>query len=562
MEASVEARLTSIENRLLVIERTLGVDRPAPRPQEPRIYPPPQQVAQARPRPTRPARESLDLEELLGGRVLAWVGGAAVVLAAVFFLAMAIHNGWIDEPTRVVLAFAASAALTAVGVRLYEARGRTQAARAAVAAGIAAFYASNTAATALYHLVSPAAGLVVAGVTGVIATALAVRWRSVEIAGLGLIGALLAPVLVDAGTSTSSLVFMTLALCATVGVLLWQRWSWLAALAYVLSAPQAASWIVEERHAHLGVALLVTAGFWLLYVVAALGYELRVPTTKLRVFSASLLFVNASLTSLAGWALLNDAGNHQGATAWVIGVAAAHAVLGFAVGRGRISGEIAALLVAVGSALAAVGLALALSGPALVAGWSAEAVLMAWVGTRVGDRRGQLASLVFLAAAVVQVFTFEAPPNALAYGLESVPRAVVALVLVIAAALAVASLVRELNGELLIAAAVVGTYLGSVLVVEVAGGNPGSVEQHAQLALSAFWAALGFGALVAGLVRDRKSLRLGGLALLGLAVAKVFVVDLAALASLWRVASFLLLGLLLLAGAFAYQRMRKEATPS
>jgi len=559
MEASVEARLTSIENRLLVIERTLGVDRPAPQPQQPRIYPPPPQQP-AQPRAARPVREPLDLEELLGGRVLGWVGGVAVVLAAVFFLAMAIRNGWIDEPTRVVLAFAASAVLTTIGVRLYETKGRTQAARAAVAAGIAAFYASDTAATALYHLVPSSAGLVVAGATGAVSTALAVRFRSIEIAGLGLVGALLAPVLVDAGTSTSSLVFMTVALCATVGVLLWQRWSWLAALAYVLSAPQAASWIVHERHAHLGLALLVTAAFWLLYVGAALGYELRVPTAKLRLASASLLFVNASLTSLAGWLLLHEAGDHQGATAWVIAISAAHVALGFAVGRGRISGEIAALLVAVGSALADVGLALALSGPALVAGWSAEAVLMAWVGTRVGDRRGPYASLAFLAAATLHILMFEAPPQALAYGLDSVPRAVVASLLVIAAALAIASLVRELRSGLGLAAAIAATYLVSVLVVDVAGGHRGSVQQHAQLALSAFWAALGFGGLVAGLVRDRKPLRLAGFALLGLAVAKVFVVDLAALASLWRVASFLLLGLLLLAGGFAYQRMRKEAT--
>jgi len=563
MEAAVEARLTSIENRLLVIERTLGVDRPAPQPQQPRIYPPPPQhlppPAAARPRPAQPEREPLDLEELLGGRVLAWVGGVAVVLAAVFFLAMAIRDGWIDEPTRVVLAFAGSAALTALGVWLYEAKGRTQAARAAVAAGIAAFYASDTAATALYHLVAPEAGLVVAGAAGAVALGLAVRWSSLEIAGIGILGALLAPVLVDAGTSTSSLVFMALALCSAVGVLLWQRWSWLAALAYVVSAPQAAAWIFDERHAHLGLALLVTAAFWLLYVVAALGYEVRVPTATLRVFSASLLFVNASLTSLVGWTMLDDAGNHQGATAWVIAVAAAHAALGFAVGRGRVSGQIAALLLAVGSALGAVGLALALSGPALVAGWSAEAILLAWVATRVGDRRGQAASLVFLAAAAVHTLVFEAPPRALAYGLDSVPRAVVSGLLVICAALVIGALVAELAPTLALAAGVAGVYLGSVLVVDVAGGHPGSVEQHAQLALSAFWAALGFGGLVAGLVRDRRFLRLAGLALLGLAVAKVFVVDLAALASLWRVASFLLLGLLLLAGAFAYQRMRKEA---
>jgi uncharacterized membrane protein len=61
---------------------------------------------------------------------------------------------------------------------------------------------------------------------------------------------------------------------------------------------------------------------------------------------------------------------------------------------------------------------------------------------------------------------------------------------------------------------------------------------------------------VVGLVRDRRRLRLGGLALLGLTVAKVYAFDLAALESVYRVGSFLALGLLLLAGAFAYQRVR------
>ncbi len=67
---------------------------------------------------------------------------------------------------------------------------------------------------------------------------------------------------------------------------------------------------------------------------------------------------------------------------------------------------------------------------------------------------------------------------------------------------------------------------------------------------------LGFASLVAGLAREVKLLRLAGLGLLALAVGKVFIVDLAALESIWRVASFLALGLLLLAGAFAYQRAR------
>jgi uncharacterized membrane protein len=50
--------------------------------------------------------------------------------------------------------------------------------------------------------------------------------------------------------------------------------------------------------------------------------------------------------------------------------------------------------------------------------------------------------------------------------------------------------------------------------------------------------------------------RLGGLGVLALAVGKVFLVDLAHPDSMWRVGSFLAVGLLLLAGAFAYQRAR------
>jgi uncharacterized membrane protein len=512
-----------------------------------------------------PEREPFDLEELLGGRVLGWVGGIAVVLAAVFFLVMAVHNGWLGEQARVLLAFIGSTALFAVGLWLYESKGRTQAALAVVAAAIAALYATDATATAVYGLISAPAGLMLAGLIGAAAAAIAVRWDSQVVAGIGLVGALLAPILVDAGTSSASLAFMTIALVATVAVLLWRRWGWLASIAFVVTAPQAAAWIWDERNAHLGLSLVVVVAFWALYVVAALGYELRAPTDGLRVSSAILVFANGALAAAGGWALLHDVGHGDGATVWVVGAALVYVVLGTAALWVRVSREIAALLIAVGAGLAAIGTALALDGPALVAGWSAEAVLFAWVARRTGDLRAYIGAAVFLALAAGHVLVQEAPPKALAYGVESLPSAVAALVLVLAAAATIAHLLgrsglAKESAGLWEATAVCAVYLGSVVVVDVAGAHSGSVVQHAQLSLSAFWAALGFGAFVAGLVRDVRPLRLGGLALLGLAVAKVFVVDLSALQSIWRVASFLALGLLLLGAAFAYQRMRKAAS--
>jgi uncharacterized membrane protein len=61
-----------------------------------------------------------------------------------------------------------------------------------------------------------------------------------------------------------------------------------------------------------------------------------------------------------------------------------------------------------------------------------------------------------------------------------------------------------------------------------------------------------------GLRREVRELRLAGFALLILAAGKVFLYDLSELESVWRVLSFIVLGLLLLLAALTYQRMRRE----
>ena len=80
--------------------------------------------------------------------------------------------------------------------------------------------------------------------------------------------------------------------------------------------------------------------------------------------------------------------------------------------------------------------------------------------------------------------------------------------------------------------------------------------QTPQVLLSAFWALVGFGSLLFGLLRDDRRFRIAGFALLTAAIAKVFLFDLSTLESIYRVLSFIALGLLLLAAAFAYQRIR------
>lgn len=664
---NLERAVVALRERVSVLETTSGrvapPPVPTPRPWTPPPPPPPPPPRPAQPTvPRKPARPSFDLEQLLTGRVLAWAGGLAVFAGLIFFLVTAINRGWIDEPTRVALAFVASTALLLVGYVLHERKGRTQASVATVATGIAGLFAGATTATTIYDLIAPQTGLLVAGLVGAVAAAVAVRWESREIAGLGIVGALLSPVLVGADPSETTLAFMLVALASSTAVLLWMRWDWLAATAFLVSAPQLLLWLADPRP-ELTIALVAISIFWMIGTAGAIGYELRVPTAELRPSSASLLLANALLMAGAGWWQLDAAGHGDGATLWIIGVAIVHVAIGAGVFGGRISREVALLELAVGIGLSAIGLAMALEGPALVAAWSAEAVLLAWIARRTGIERGYLAATGFLTAAIMHTLAFDAPvdalggvatggaitaivlvtvaaglmsriyggsvdharealevialaglaylvpaitddvwvpvvwsllavcgaeaarrellltgpvaglgylllagahtmaldapPSALIDGIERIGDAVLALTALIGATAFASRRDDELRRPLEIAAAILAVYLPSVAIVELSGGG-GEPGQTSQVLLSVFWAAVGLAGLVGGLRIGRRDLRIGGLSLLAVAAMKVVIYDLAELDEIFRVLSFIGLGLLLLAGAYAEQRMRQE----
>jgi len=457
---TLERSLRALERRINKLE-TEEAPRPAPEPEvsakpvvaERRFEWEAKDSSTAKPAPPPPAprEHELDLEQLLGGRLLAWVGGIAVVLGAVFFVTMAIHRGWIGEGMRVLLAFFCSTALLGAGVWLHERQGRTQTAKIMVAAAIAAQYASLTAATALYHLVTPVEGFLIAGLVGAAASAIAIRWKSVQIAGIGIVGALVAPVLVDAGTSLAALVFMALALASAIAVVIWERWPWLATLAYVVSLPQLLLWVDDTYEYHLYRVLGVLLGFWLLYMLAAIGYDLRVSSERLCVPSAMLAFSNVVVTSGVGYALLKSEVSGNAATTWVIAMAALHVALGFFIAwRRSAAKEIALLAAAIGIGLSAIGLALALDGPALVSCWAVEAALLAWLARRTESKRAVAGAIGFLALAGARALNYERIRiDHQITGTKADATAVVALLAVAVSAVVVARLFpRQLRGDI------------------------------------------------------------------------------------------------------------------
>jgi len=191
------------------------------------------------------------LEEKLGARWTVWVGGIALGLGALLLVRYSIEQGFFGPAARILLGLAFSVALIAAGEYLRRreppadaqtlsralSRARSQArsqARSNVpailtAAGTVGAFGAIYAAHALYEFIGPAVAFIALGLVG-FAAMLAAALHGPALAGLGLIGALTAPLLVEsrAPNPWPAVLYLavTIAFAYALGRL--RLWLWLA----------------------------------------------------------------------------------------------------------------------------------------------------------------------------------------------------------------------------------------------------------------------------------------------------------------------------------------------
>jgi uncharacterized membrane protein len=85
----------------------------------------------------------------------------------------------------------------------------------------------------------------------------------------------------------------------------------------------------------------------------------------------------------------------------------------------------------------------------------------------------------------------------------------------------------------------------------------GQIRWQTQVGLSVLWTLYAACALGWGFIRSKPPVRYAALALFGLTVFKVFLVDMAAVKTVYRILSFLVLGVVLLLVSLLYQKVRK-----
>ena len=337
-----------------------------------------------------------DIEERLAGRALAWVGGLALILGAIFFLSLAFSRGWIGEELRVVIGLVAGAAALAGGGAFLE-RGNRLLGLVLTPVGLAIISISLVAATSLYGLVPVQVGLAGALVSAIAAAVIAVRANSQIVAAFGLIAVLIAPPIMGASPDLTTLLFIAVVLIGTTGIALWRSWSWLPPVAFILSAPQAASWISGGPETLLGLTGI--ALYWLLNIVAAGGEAFRRRRDDLSASSATLMLANVAFLIWAGFSILDgDLVTYRGF--FLVLVSLAHlGIGGYFVGRDGERNLFGLLTIGTGIAALTMAAPIQLGAPAVPIAWTAEAVALAWLAAKRGHPYSAIVSAVLYAMA-------------------------------------------------------------------------------------------------------------------------------------------------------------------
>jgi len=192
-----------------------------------------------------PAAHTINFEERFGTRWVVWIGGVALALGGVFLVRYSIQQGLIGPGVRILLGSLLALALIFAGE--WQRRNEEQLSLPGVptanipsvltAAGTTVGYTTVYAAYALYEFLPPAAAFLLLGAVA-LATLAAALLHGPALAGLGIVGAYLAPMLVTSKEPDywSLYVYIAVVTAAAFALARFRLWYGLALTALIFGA--------------------------------------------------------------------------------------------------------------------------------------------------------------------------------------------------------------------------------------------------------------------------------------------------------------------------------------
>jgi uncharacterized membrane protein len=515
----------------------------------------------------------VDLERLIGGSWLNRVGIVALIAAVSFFLKYAFDNNWIGPRGRVGIGVLLGAAMLPWSQWLLS-RGYAYFSESIAALGAAVLYLSLWAGWHYYTLFSQSVAFASMIVVTAAMSVVALGRNSQRIAVMSLIGGFLTPAIISTGKDQQVVLF-TYLLILGAGLLVMaarRDWRWPAPLVFVFSQIYFWDWYETFYTASkLERTAFFATLFFLLYAAMPTIRSLRVG--RIATLDIGLLLLNACAYLSTLYAMLWPEWRWT-FTLFVLVLSAMHIFAARLIPAPKTPESPLTRLLFAGLALtfATLAIPIRLEGKWMTLAFAVEGAVLAFTGFRAPAMFVRQAGYVLLALAAIRILAF--PPAAGRFLLNQRFGTYLALIVCFAAVLIVerehADDIGEGEKQLLgIMAVGVNVYALIALSLELWDyfGHSVSLEMDRRLAqhltLSLLWTAYATMLILTGVKRSSALVRWQALALFGLVVVKVFMIDSAYLDRFYRIISFFVLGVVLLVVSFLYQRRaaRERVSP-
>jgi uncharacterized membrane protein len=536
------------------------------------VPPPPPITAPAATAAKPSARPKASLESRIGGQWLNRIGIVAVLVGLSYFLKLAFENNWIGPATQVLIGIAAGIGLLVWSER-FRSKGYPGFAYSLKAVSFGALYLSLWAASQYYHLVPPTVTFIGMVLVTLTSAALSLRQNAELLAAFALVGGFLTPVLISTGQNHE------MALCCYLALLdlgaLWmtavKQWHRLLLGAYVGTAILAAAWAVTfYTDAQLTPTILFATFFFLLFATAPFLGRKDDPNPAREGVLAAVGPLNAAGYFAASYLMLDQ--HYHAELSWLtLALAALFFFLARLLERRRAIGS-ASLHLALAVGFLTIAVPLKLHAQWITLGWLVEAAALTWAAHR---GRSQLLRALGLISLVLGILRLVLVDSDAQQPLIFNPR--FGLYLIAIAALAVLAYYARVEGgeenRQWAAVAVVALNVLALLALHfevidyfrpapMQRFNPSewrTMNIARDFTYSAIWMLYGGALMLIGFWKRSAFLRWQAIVLLALTAAKVFFYDISALERGYRIVAFIVLGVILLAVSFFYQRIRVKA---
>ena len=597
-----------LTTRVYRLERAAGIESAAvitqpeaPPSSSPIPVPPPRSThdtpiphTQVRRASSVPETSDGSLESRIGSHWLNRIGIAAVLIGVSYFLKFAFDSNWIGPAGRVTIGLLAGIAVVVWSER-FRNRGYAIFSYSLKAVGIGVLYLSLWAAFHVYNLIpSGVAFLAMLIVTAATAT-LAITQDAQILAVFALTGGFSTPVLLSTGQNKELQLFSYVVLLdlATLALLVIKPWRRLLLLSYLGTLLLYVGWYSTfydrtQLRLTLGFATLFFAIFAIAPLVArqpenASTVAGGTPALHGNSFSYKLMlflvFVNAGVYFLQVYAMFEDV--NRNAVAWFASALAAVYIFLSREMRVRYPDPAAAktlhlLHLALALGFITIAIPVRLDAHWITIGWLVEAVVLFWVGDRIHSDFLSVFAIGAVVLGVVRLLLIDNfHSSTLILNARMATHAVAIAALAVMAwqgfkrhddagekAAAIAVVALNLLALIALSREVAGYYAQQMANVRPLLGqwNPSRwssfhrIEIVRDFTYSALWMAYGAMLMVVGFWRRSAFVRWLALFLIAATIVKVFAYDTSQLDRVYRILSFIVLGILLLAISFVYQR--------